>query len=620
MATTVTLNGVGYDIPALGEDGWGDDVSGYLIASATGLLSKAGGTFTLTADVDFGATYGIKSNYIKSRSSNIATTGQVRLANADTGIVWRNAANAADLALTVNASNALVFNGANVLSAGAASIVNADVSASASIDLSKLAALIISRALVSDGSGVISVATTTATQIGYLSAATGTTGTTSTNLVFSTSPTLVTPVLGVASATSINKVTITAPASSSTLTIADGSSLITAGAFSITLTSTATTAVTLPTSGTLVSSADTGTVTSTMIANGTIVNADINASAAIDFSKLATLASGNLLVGSAGGVATSVAVTGDVTISSAGVTAIASGVIVNADVNASAAIAGTKISPDFGSQNIATTGTATVTATVAYIATLTGSNTATDASFIKFQRQRSGGAIVASADTLGTLQWDGWNGSAYVNAAAITAEVGGTPGVSNDMPGDISFWSTPDGSGTLRRMGKSRATGSWFIGPTAADQASFRGNDVRGVNDGTAAVAGFVGEVISLSSSTPASFTTSTQWLEVAAGALALTAGAWSISAAAYFQANGATVIYTQMCIGTATGNNSTGSTLGVNITSDSGPAATFDKSTSIPAYTVNISSPTNYYLKFRASYSVSTPNYAYQITAVRIR
>ena len=33
------------------------------------------------------------------------------------------------------------------------------------------------------------------------------------------------------------------------------------------------------------------------------------------------------------------------------------GTIVNADINASAAIAGTKISPDFGSQNIATSGT-----------------------------------------------------------------------------------------------------------------------------------------------------------------------------------------------------------------------------------------------------------------------
>ena len=45
------------------------------------------------------------------------------------------------------------------------------------------------------------------------------------SLVFSTSPTLTTPTLGVASATSINKVAITAPATSATLTIADGKTL-----------------------------------------------------------------------------------------------------------------------------------------------------------------------------------------------------------------------------------------------------------------------------------------------------------------------------------------------------------------------------------------------------------
>lgn len=76
----------------------------------------------------------------------------------------------------------------------------------------------------------------------------------------------------------------------------------------------------------------------TAIGAGVIVNADVNASAAIAFSKLATLASTNILVGSAGGVATSVAMTGDVTISNTGVTAIGTGVIVNADINASAAI------------------------------------------------------------------------------------------------------------------------------------------------------------------------------------------------------------------------------------------------------------------------------------------
>lgn len=50
-----------------------------------------------------------------------------------------------------------------------------------------------------------------------------TTGNTGTGQpVMATSPTLVTPVLGVATATSINKVAITAPATSATLTIADG--------------------------------------------------------------------------------------------------------------------------------------------------------------------------------------------------------------------------------------------------------------------------------------------------------------------------------------------------------------------------------------------------------------
>jgi hypothetical protein len=45
------------------------------------------------------------------------------------------------------------------------------------------------------------------------------------SMVLSTSPTLATPVLGVATATSINKVAFTAPATGSTLTIADGKTL-----------------------------------------------------------------------------------------------------------------------------------------------------------------------------------------------------------------------------------------------------------------------------------------------------------------------------------------------------------------------------------------------------------
>ena len=51
-------------------------------------------------------------------------------------------------------------------------------------------------------------------------------------------------------------------------------------------------------------------------------------------------------------------VSSDLTSGASIATSIASGVIVNDDINASAAIAGTKIDPDFGSQDIATTGSA----------------------------------------------------------------------------------------------------------------------------------------------------------------------------------------------------------------------------------------------------------------------
>ena len=97
----------------------------------------------------------------------------------------------------------------------------------------------------------------------------------------------------------------------------------------ITLAATAvagTTTLTLPaTTGTVVTTGDTGTVTSTMIADGTIANADISTTAGIDFSKLAALTSANILLGNASNVATSTALSGDVSITNAGVTTVVSG-------------------------------------------------------------------------------------------------------------------------------------------------------------------------------------------------------------------------------------------------------------------------------------------------------
>lgn len=85
------------------------------------------------------------------------------------------------------------------------------------------------------------------------------------------------------------------------------------------------------------------TALSPTIADDSILNVKINSAAAIDYSKLATLDSTYLLVGSAGGVAVKRAITGDVTIGNTGVTAIAADSIINADVKTNAAIAFSKL-------------------------------------------------------------------------------------------------------------------------------------------------------------------------------------------------------------------------------------------------------------------------------------
>ena len=73
---------------------------------------------------------------------------------------------------------------------------------------------------------------------------------------------------------------------------------------------------------------------------------------------------------------------------------------------------------------------------------------ATD-SIIDFNKSRNdtvgSHTIVQSGDNIGSLVFRGSDGSAFVDAAAIGCQVDGTPG-SNDMPGRLVFFTTPDGA------------------------------------------------------------------------------------------------------------------------------------------------------------------------------
>ena len=165
MAVTLVVGGVGYSYPQTGDSSWGDQASLWAAAVTTGMLQKAGGAFNLTADVDFGPSFGLKSAYFTSRTTNPASTGSVRLANADS-VSFRNLGNTADIALKPDADGILQYGAIDLVNLSAtqtligkvmsgaantftaipysalvfaATIVNADISASAAIAYSKLA-------------------------------------------------------------------------------------------------------------------------------------------------------------------------------------------------------------------------------------------------------------------------------------------------------------------------------------------------------------------------------------------------------------------------------------------------------------------------------------------------
>lgn len=138
----------------------------------------------------------------------------------------------------------------------------------------------------------------------------------------------------------------------------------------------------------------TGVVNTANIADGAVTNVKVDAAAAIAYSKLAALPSAEVLVGSAGNVATAVAMSGDIAINNAGATAIQAGAV-------DLAMLSTGITPShvvkFAGQPTSVGGAAGEAFTVTGIA-------ATDLAFVQIVSNGTGNVTVLEAVcTLDTL-------------------------------------------------------------------------------------------------------------------------------------------------------------------------------------------------------------------------
>ena len=273
-----------YDLANAALPKTGGRVTGNLEIGPTGTLSFEG-----SSDDSFETTFAVVNPTTDNTITFPNISGTV-VTGADTGTV----------------TSAMILDG---------TIVNGDISAAAAIGLSKLAAGALPSGITVNSDNIVDLSIVNA-DINASAA-----------IVDTKLATIAT-----AGKVSNSATTATSGNTANAIVARDASGNFTAGTITATLIGNASTVTT---------NADlTGDITSignaTTIASGVIVNADINASAAIDLSKLGS-----------GALPTAI------TVASAN---IVNDSILNADVNTAAAIAGTKISPDFGSQTVQTTG------------------------------------------------------------------------------------------------------------------------------------------------------------------------------------------------------------------------------------------------------------------------
>lgn len=287
--------------------------------------------------------------------------------------------------------------------------------------------------------------------------------------------------LAAATATSLNKVIVTAPASGATLTLANSSTFQTVGAYAAVLTFTAGTSVTFPTTGTLATRAGAEALTNKTY-NGNTWTAGTG-TLSIAAAKTLTASNTLTLAGTDGTTMTFPATTGTVATLNTANTFSANQIISVTD-NTNAALRVTQLgtgnailvedatNPDATPFLVSATGqvvagtttavsfsggatplyeSVTTTQLLSGFGAALWNSTTTTGPTVRLAHSRGSTigthSVLSDSGVMGELVFEGSDGTGFIEGACIRAEVDGTPGT-NDMPGRLMFATTADGAAT----------------------------------------------------------------------------------------------------------------------------------------------------------------------------
>jgi hypothetical protein len=257
-----------------------------------------------------------------------------------------------------------------------------------------------------------------------------TTGTGNT-VVFQTSPSLTTPQLGVASATSINGLTITTTTGS--LTVPNGAAITWSGANNFTATTTGATSVTFPTTGTLVNTAVTSLSSLTTV--GTLIGGGTGAGFTIALG--ASTLTGQVPVAN-GGTGIASGTSGGIPYFS-GSTSIASSAVLTANLPVIGGGAG--VAPSVGTRSGNTTAFVTTSGalTNGHCAQWDGSGNAIDSGGACGGGGGSGTVNAGTANQLAYYVGAGTavSGLTTANNGTLITSAGGVPSISSTLPAAV---------------------------------------------------------------------------------------------------------------------------------------------------------------------------------------